>query len=175
MEKIALILRPTGDCGRGPSVPLLFNLAADALAHISGKAKAQGLIKGVVPHLIQGDLTHLQYADYTVLLCEGDDRSIQNLKFLLYCFEWMSGLKINYHKSELVSFGLSQEEEDKIVNKLNCEVGVFPMKYLGFPISDIRLGVHSFKGIVVKMGHRLQPWKGRNLSSGGDPNQYFPQ
>jgi hypothetical protein len=33
---------------------LLFNLAADALAHILDKAKGQGYIKGVVLHLVPG-------------------------------------------------------------------------------------------------------------------------
>lgn len=32
--------------------PLMFNLAADALAHIMNKAREQGLIKGVAPHLV---------------------------------------------------------------------------------------------------------------------------
>jgi hypothetical protein len=41
------------------------------------------------------------------------------------------------------------------------------MKYLGFPLSDRRLGIQAFKDIVVKMRHKLQPWKGRNLSLGG--------
>jgi retron-type reverse transcriptase len=125
---------------RDPLSPLLFNLAVDALAHILDKAKGKGYIKGVVPHLIPGGLTHLQYADDTILLCENDIQSITNMKFLLYCFEWMSGLKINYHKSEVVTFGVDKENEDNIANMLNCKVGSLPMKYLGFPISDKRLG-----------------------------------
>ena len=40
-----------------------------------------------------------------------DDKSIINMKFLLYCFEWMSGLKINYHKSEVNVYGVSEEEQ----------------------------------------------------------------
>jgi hypothetical protein len=47
------------------------------------------------------------------------------------------------------------------------------MKYLGFPISDKRLGINTFKGIVVKMRHKLQPWKGKHLFWGGDPNQHI--
>jgi hypothetical protein len=85
-------------------------------------------------------VTHLQYADDTILLCENDTQSITNMKFLLYCFEWMSGLKINYHKSEVVTFGVDKENEDRIANMLNCKVWGLPMKYLGFPISDKRLG-----------------------------------
>jgi hypothetical protein len=53
----------------------------------------------------------------------GDKKSITNLKFLLYCFEWMSGLKINYHKSEIVAFRMDRETEKGIANMLNCQVG----------------------------------------------------
>jgi hypothetical protein len=48
-----------------PLSPLLFNIAADALDHILSKAKEKGHIKGVVPHLVPGGITHLQYADDT--------------------------------------------------------------------------------------------------------------
>jgi hypothetical protein len=51
-------------------------------------------------------------------------QSITNMKFLLFCFEWMSGLKINYHKSEVVTFVVDKENEDRIANMLNCKVGV---------------------------------------------------
>jgi hypothetical protein len=82
----------------------------------------------------------------------------------------MSGLKINYHKSEMVAFGMDREMERGIANMLNCQVGELPMKYLGFPISDKRLGMGTFKDIVGKMRSKLQPWKGENLTWGGNPN-----
>jgi serine/threonine protein kinase len=40
--------------------------------------------------LIEGGLTHLQYADDTILPLDLDDESICNTKFLLFCFEAMS-------------------------------------------------------------------------------------
>jgi hypothetical protein len=40
------------------------------LAYILDNAKELGLIRGVVPHLIQGGLTHLQYVDDTVCVKE---------------------------------------------------------------------------------------------------------
>jgi hypothetical protein len=43
-----------------------------------------------------------------VITIDGSDRSILNLKLILYCFEWMSGLKINFHKSEVFVFGAVQ-------------------------------------------------------------------
>jgi hypothetical protein len=99
----------------------MFNLAADALDHMLPKAKEKGLIRGVVPHLIPGGVTLLQYTDDTVVMLGCDQDSVRNLKFLLYCFEWMSGLKINYHKSEVVLIGVDDDRKTKIANMLNCK------------------------------------------------------
>ena len=141
-----------------PLSPLLFNLAADALSNMLEKAKAQGVIKGVVPHLVHGGgITHLQYADDTVVMVACDNDSITNLKFILYCFEWMSGLKINYHKSEVYVFGVEEERRNEISNILNCKKGVLPMTYLGFPIHDRKLHAKAFENIVGKMRRKLQP------------------
>ena len=41
------------------------------------------------------------------------------------------------------------------------------MKYLGIPVSTNRLGIQAFSGIVDKMRNKLDPWKGKSLSSGG--------
>jgi hypothetical protein len=35
---------------------------------------------------------------------------------------------------------VEKEMEEIIANILNCAVGKLPMKYLGFPISDKRMG-----------------------------------
>jgi len=145
-----------------PLSPLLFNLAVDALDHILRKAKERGHIKGVIPHLVLGGLTHLQYADDTVIMMDCEDQTIVNMKFLLYCFEWMTGLKINYHKSEGIAFGVSREEQDRIANMMNCKVGRFPMTYLGLPISVRKRGVKTFEKVLMKMKSKQQPWKGRN-------------
>jgi hypothetical protein len=127
-----------------PLSPLMFNLVADAMDHILTRARVKGHIRGVVPHLVHGGLTHLQYADGTVVMVDCDKKSIANLKYLLYCFEWMSGLKINYHKSEVLCFGVDDDTETEIANILNCANGKMPMRYLGFPISDRKLRMEAF-------------------------------
>lgn len=72
-----------------PLSPIMFNLAADALAHVMNKAREKGRVKGVRgdPTSSRGGITHLQYADDTIIMTEGDPKSIKNVKFLLYCFE----------------------------------------------------------------------------------------
>jgi hypothetical protein len=87
---------------------------------------------------------------------------------LLYCFEWLFGLKINYHKSEAFTFGLGEEDSRRVANMLNCQLGKLPMKYLGIPLSDSSLGMGVFAGVVDKVAKRMPPWKGKNSSSGGE-------
>jgi hypothetical protein len=85
---------------------LLFNLVVDALAYMLESVRSKGWILVLVPRLVEGGgLTHLQYADDIVLMIQNNDESILNLKLLVYCFENMSGMKINYHKSEVPVFG----------------------------------------------------------------------
>jgi hypothetical protein len=50
--------------------------------------------------------------------------------FILYYFEWLSRLNINYHKSEASMFGMDEEERWRIANMLNCQQGGLPMKYM---------------------------------------------
>jgi hypothetical protein len=150
-----------------PLSPILFNLVADVLSILMRKASNQGKIKGVMTHLIPEGITHIQYADDTILMVEDDEESIINLKFILYCFEWLSGLKINYHKSEAYIFGMDLDDKTRIANMLNCQLGELPIKYLGVPISDVKLGKVAFADLIEKIAKRIPPWKGKQSSSGG--------
>jgi hypothetical protein len=67
--------------------PMLFNLVAEVLATLFRKASEQGKIRGVMTHLIPEGITHIQYVDDTILMIKGDDESITQMKFILYCFE----------------------------------------------------------------------------------------
>ena len=86
----------------------LFNLVVDALTAILDAAKHAGHIRGICPYLIRvGGITNLGYADDTILMVEGSDTDIRNIKFLLLCFQEMLGLPINFTKSEVMVLGYS--------------------------------------------------------------------
>ena len=138
-----------------PLSPLLFNSVADALGTMITAAKDAGHLRGLVPHLIEGGITHLQYADDTVLFLELEEASIATIKFLLYCYEAMSGLKINYEKSEVLVLGVDQEEQERVAHLFNCQVGDFPMKYLGIPVSFKKLLMSDFEFWPNKIQKRL--------------------
>ena len=70
---------------------------------------------------------------------EHDMEKARNLKLILSAFEQLSGLKINYHKSEVFCFGEAQEEASQYAELFGCELGQFPINYLGIPIHFRRL------------------------------------
>uniref|UniRef100_A0A8R7PUA3 Reverse transcriptase domain-containing protein n=1 Tax=Triticum urartu TaxID=4572 RepID=A0A8R7PUA3_TRIUA len=128
-----------GLCQGDPSLPLIFNYVVDAFSAMLDKARADGHIEGLVPHLIPGGVTQLQYADNTTLLFEPDLHSIASIKLLLITFELLFGLKINFLKSEVITIGMGQQESRHADNLLNCKLGGFPIKYLGLPTSHRKL------------------------------------
>lgn len=77
-------------------------------------------------------------------------------------------MKINYQKSEVFTVGLTPMESQRIADAFNCKLGVFPMKYLGLPISDKRLSKLELSESADKIDNRLQTWKYGHLSSGGN-------
>jgi hypothetical protein len=66
-----------------PFSTLLFNLVADGLACIIHKAQERGLIRGLIPHIIQNGCCCLQYADDTIFLIQDCLEGARNLKFIL--------------------------------------------------------------------------------------------
>jgi hypothetical protein len=83
-----------------PLSPLLFNLAADCLAKRVQTTQQSKIIRGLVPEYIPKGVAILQYTDDTILCMEDDEDTTQNMKLLLYIYEKMSGLKINFEKRD---------------------------------------------------------------------------
>jgi hypothetical protein len=88
-----------------PLSPILFNLVADMLVVLIERSKGMGFFDGLVPHLVEDGLSILQYADDTIFLDDGLEKA-KGLILVLSAYEKLSGLKINFHKSELFCFGI---------------------------------------------------------------------
>jgi hypothetical protein len=69
-----------------------------------------GLIRGLCPNFILGGVVSLQYADDTLLFLENDPQVALNLKWILTCFEQISGMRINFHKTELIPINIESED-----------------------------------------------------------------
>jgi hypothetical protein len=80
-------------------------IGADMFVVVIECAKSDGEIEGVIPHQVDGELFILQYADDKILFMEHDIKKARNMKLIISTFEQLSGLKINFHKSNLFCFG----------------------------------------------------------------------
>ena len=87
-----------------------------------------GLIKEVLRNKLENGVNMLQYADDTIFLLQDDVESAHNLKFFLTMFEQMSGLKINFNKSEMFLFGEAKRKEKIYSEIFGCVLGELPMK-----------------------------------------------
>jgi hypothetical protein len=96
---------------------------------------------------------------------QNNDLAIANFEFLLIFFELLSGLKINFLKSEVIVTEAPDEEQTRVENLLNCREGSFLITYLGFPIADRKLMMIDWEGLVALVGHLVDPWMGRFMSS----------
>lgn len=150
-----------------PLSPILFNLVADALPAMLTRASNAGIIQGLAPNLIDGGITHLQYADDTVLLLQFSPGNLRNVRLILSCYEAMSGMKINFEKSEIFTVGLSEPDQKLAAATLGCKIGVFPMKYLGMPVSINKISKLQLSYVSTKTEKRLGTWHCDYLSSGG--------
>ncbi|WVZ90623.1 hypothetical protein U9M48_036908 [Paspalum notatum var. saurae] len=87
------------------------------------RAKSDGQIRGIVPNLVDGGLSILQYTDDTIIFMDHDLDMARNMKLLLCAFEHLSGIRINFNKSELYCFGKAQYHLDSYMEIFGCKVG----------------------------------------------------
>ena len=132
--KVSNFLKSSRGLRQGdPASPILFNFVADALANILSRAAEAGYISPVSSHLIPQGISHLQYADDTIIMVELNEHDLAHFKFLLLSFEALSALKINFSKSEVIVTRVADDEAMRVARLLNCSLGSFPLKYLGLP------------------------------------------
>ena len=150
-----------------PLSPLLFNLVVDVFTKMLTKAANQGIISGLLTDLFEGGIVSLQYADDTIIFLQNDLLQAAHFKWILACFEKLSGMKINYNKSDFLTLGISEEDKLALARCFCCNIGSFPIKYLGVPLHFNKLKRKDIQPIVNKLMNRVAGWKGKLLSSAG--------
>ena len=150
-----------------PHSLFLFSMAVEALSKMIRNAQEEGLLTGLAPDLISGGVAILQYADDTVICLEHNREAAINLKLLLYIFELMSGLKINFLKSEILCVGGDDGLLTFYSDLFNCQIGHFPMRYLGVPVSFTTLRALDWSFVDDKFLKCCESWIGNSASSGG--------
>lgn len=89
------------------------------------------------------------------------------MKAVLRCFELVSGLKVNFHKSSLIGINIDESFLSSAAKFLNCRVGGIPFKYLGLPVGANPRKLSTCQPMLDVLLRRLSSWKNRYLSLGG--------
>jgi hypothetical protein len=151
-----------------PLSPFLFLLAAEGLnvimqAMVEGNRFEGYRVGG------QGAVTvsHLQFADDTLLLGVKSWANVRALRAVLVLFELMSGLKVNFNKSMLVGVNISESWLHEAASALHCRVGKIPFLYLGLPIGGDPRRLGFWEPVLSRIRSRLSGWGSRFLSFGG--------
>jgi hypothetical protein len=117
------------------------------------------------PDCVPRGVVCLQYADDTMLFLEKSCRIATNMKWILTCFEQISGMIINYHKSELIPINVDLEECSPFLETFGCVLGSFPIKYIGIPLHYDKLRRKDLQPLIDSLLGRLFGWRGKLLSS----------
>jgi len=78
-----------------------------------------------------------------------------NMKLLLCFFEQLSGLKINFNKSELFCFGEVKDSEIQYAQMFGCALGSYPFRYLGIPMHFRKLSNKDWKVVEERFEKKL--------------------
>ncbi|GKV44022.1 hypothetical protein SLEP1_g51253 [Rubroshorea leprosula] len=150
-----------------PLSPYLFLLVAEGLNGIISSAINHGLFEGINIGNRGMIISHLQFADDSILFGKATEGNIWAAKSIMRIFKLASGLKINIQKSQLLGMNVSKEWMSKMSYILSCKEGVFPCKYLGVPIGGNVKSTSMWKPLIENFEKKLSSWKGRLLSFGG--------
>jgi ribonuclease HI len=162
-------ITPTRGIRQGdPISPYLFLLCAEVLSSMVSKANREGLLTGVPTSKRGPKISHLFFADDSLLFCRSNIAHWSNLTAILNSYEKASGQKLNSNKTSIF-FSKNTPTEDK---EIILEFAGIPAtsrydKYLGLPAMVGRSRMKAFKNITERVWKRLQDWKLKLLSQAG--------
>ncbi|GKV37063.1 hypothetical protein SLEP1_g45131 [Rubroshorea leprosula] len=127
----------------------------------------QGLLKGVEIGRGGMVLSLLQFADDTLFMGKANVDNLWVVKAILNWCQLISGLKINFGKSYLYGFNLSEGWVKGAAAIMRCGVGKMPFTYLGLPVGRNSGRRQFWNPVLDRFRHKLASWKSPLLSFGG--------
>ncbi|XP_028084749.1 uncharacterized protein LOC114285866 [Camellia sinensis] len=142
------------------------------------RARELRLIKWIYIGVNGVVVSHLQFADDSLLFCEADVQEVMNLKRILRCFEMVSRLKINFHKSVVCGVGISNNCLKDLASLLNCKTQSLPLKFLGLPLGaspsrkkmpeGVAKEIDQLQAAFLWGGHKIKKKDSSNAMERGD-------
>ena len=152
-----------------PLSPFLFVIVMEAFSRMAKASVEHSRFSGFAVGARGSDqvhISHLLFADGTLVFSGASLDQVQAIDDLLICFELVSGLKVNLDKSILVPMD-EVSNVGALAEVLGCEVDSLPIPYLGLPLGSRFKDKASWNGVVEKSLRLLASWKRMYLSKGG--------
>ena len=148
-----------------PLSPYLFLIYAEGLSALIKKAVANGLLEGISVCRGGPCLSHLFFADDSLIFCKATVEECEALQKVLCAYEQSSGQQLNRTKTSLFfSPNTTKEIQDEIRVRFGAQVIRQHEEYLGLPSLVGRNKKNTFKEVKTKLAKKLAGWKEKLLS-----------
>ena len=151
-----------------PLSPYLFLLCAKGFISLMARVEGEGQIHGVSICRSAPRISHLLFADDSLVFCQANREEVKVVKEMLQLYATTSGQCINLEKSSIYfSTNMGVDHKEWITNCLGVkEVDKFET-YLGLPTLIGRSKYQTFSFQKDRVWKKLQGWKGTMLSRAG--------
>ncbi|CAN1331091.1 Transposon TX1 uncharacterized 149 kDa protein [Linum perenne] len=160
---------PTRGLRQGdPLSPFLFIMITNALTYLIHSEVAGRNLKGIRLTPRCPVLTHVLFADDTVISGKADKKEASKIKEILARYSALSGQKVNEEKSAIFFSKYTPEElGDEVANELGVSREAKFGKYLGLPAEWGNSKMDTFYFLIDRMINKAGNWKSLLLSQGG--------
>ncbi|XP_027156321.1 uncharacterized protein LOC113757111 [Coffea eugenioides] len=151
-----------------PLSPYLFLLCSEGLSSLLHTATEEKRIMGLKISRLGPTVSHLFFADDSLIFCKADPKNAAELRRILQVYEKGTGQMVNLEKSSVFfSKNVDQQLQLATSQALGDIQIVNKGRYLGLPMVVTRSKHQLFGYIKDNIQHRLQRWKNKLLSAAG--------
>jgi hypothetical protein len=132
------------------------------------QAQEEKQIAGVSFGAARPTVTHLLFADDSVVFLEASEESMLTLSRILHGYEVCSGQRVNMDKSSIFfGKGCSVEERNNLKTAVGISSEALSERYLGLPTLVGKSKDGAFKHLPERSWGKVHGWKGQGLSMEG--------
>ncbi|KAK0607443.1 hypothetical protein LWI29_015165 [Acer saccharum] len=151
-----------------PLSPYLFLICAEGLSSLITNSESRGDFYGFRCSMGGPKVTHLFFADDSLLFTKATLAECRNIKSLLEFYSQASGQIVNFNKSAVCfSRKIAWPEKRRLAAALDMSLVEVHERYLGLPCVTNRSKRVLFDDIKERVWKKLQNWGNRFFSGGG--------
>ncbi|CAM8962468.1 unnamed protein product [Rhodiola kirilowii] len=168
-DSISNVIKPGRGLRQGdPLSPYLLLFCTELLNAKLRLSVDEHLMSGIKICRRAPTVSHLLFADDSIFFIKVNNEEARHLKYVLNCYEKVSGQRINFEKSE-ICFSRNSPADIRVeicdilgVSQVPCH-----SKYLGLPLIVGQRKSEMFRSLLEKIWKKISDWRCKLLSSAG--------